>query len=183
MFIYQNGYFLYYNDTLASIFGYTNKSFSKITFKDLVEEDKSSELKVLNEINRCLKDINSSISLKFDAKHTTIGKIKVELFGTVITYKGQPSLIGNIITTNHMQKTIIKNSNESCDFKLTKRELKVLELICEGKSTYQISELLILSQRTVETYRAKLLSKTSSKNSAELIICAIKNRLVVLKEE
>jgi DNA-binding NarL/FixJ family response regulator len=182
MFIYQNGHFLYYNETLASIFGYTNKAFSTITFKELIEEDKSTKIKVLNDINQSLKDINSSISLKFDANHTITGKIKVELFGTVITYRDVPSIVGNMIGLNYNQDFKRINTTGSIDFKLNNRELEVLELICEGKSTHQMSELLFLSQRTIETYRANLLSKTNSKNSAALLICAIKNKLIILKD-
>jgi PAS domain-containing protein len=45
MFIYQNGSFLYYNETLASIFGYTKKAFSIITFNELIEEEATTKLK------------------------------------------------------------------------------------------------------------------------------------------
>jgi DNA-binding NarL/FixJ family response regulator len=182
MFIYQNERFLYYNETLATIFGYTKQAFSILTFKDLIDEDTASKLKILNAIDRCLRDINSTISLKFFANHQTNGKIQVELFGTVITYKGVASIVGNVISLNYNQKFEIVNATGTFDFKLSKREIEVLELITEGKSTHQIAELLFLSERTIETYRAKLLSKTSSKNSAELIMFAIKNKLVSLNQ-
>jgi PAS domain S-box-containing protein len=178
MFIYQNGSFLYYNETLASIFGYTKEEFSIITFNELIEDDAKGKVKILNEIDRCLKETNGSISLSFSAHHNSLDNIRVELFGTSITFKGLPSIVGNLISLNDNQKIKILRSNESIDFKLSKRELEVLEFICEGKSTLEISEQLFLSQRTIETYRAKLLSKTNSKNSAELIIYAIKNRIV-----
>jgi PAS domain S-box-containing protein len=182
MFIYQNDRFLYYNETLATIFGYTSEAFSTVTFRDLIQDNKTTKITILNEIDRCLKDINSSVSLKFFANHHTNSKIKVELSGTVLTYKGVPSIVGNIISLNNNQKFNIVNATAYIDFKLSKRELEVLELICAGKSTQQIAELLFLSQRTIETYRAQLLSKTSSKNSAELIMFAIKNKLVSINQ-
>jgi PAS domain S-box-containing protein len=181
MFIYQNGSFLYYNETLASIFGYTKQAFSIITFNELIEEEATSKIKILNDIDRCLKDTNGSISLSFSAHHNSLGEIRVELFGTVINYKGLPSIVGNLISLNDNQNIRILGSNGSIDFKLSKRELEVLEFMCEGKSTLEMSEQLFLSQRTIETYRANLLSKTNSKNSAELIIYAIKNRLISIK--
>jgi PAS domain S-box-containing protein len=181
MFIYQNGSFLYYNETLASIFGYTKEEFSIITFNELIEDHATSKIKILNDIDRCLKEINGSISFSFSAHHNSLGKIRVKLFGTVITYKGLPSIVGNLISLNDNQNIRILGSNGSIDFKLSKRELQVLEFICEGKSTLEMSEQLFLSQRTIETYRANLLSKTNSKNSAELIIYAIKNRIVLIK--
>jgi DNA-binding NarL/FixJ family response regulator len=120
--------------------------------------------------------------LKFFANHNTNSKIKVELSGTVLNYKGVPSIVGNVIRLDDSQKFNIVNAAECVDFKLSKRELEVLELICAGKSTQQIAELFFLSQRTIETYRAQLLSKTSSKNSAELIMFALKNKLVSINQ-
>jgi DNA-binding NarL/FixJ family response regulator len=43
--------------------------------------------------------------------------------------------VGNLIILNDNQKIETLGSNESIDFKLCKRELEVLEFICEGKST------------------------------------------------
>jgi DNA-binding NarL/FixJ family response regulator len=183
MFIYQNDRFLYCNETLATIFGYTKEAFSMLTLKNLIEEDATIKLKILNTIDRCLRDIDSSISLSFFANHCTNDKIKVELSGTVITYKGVASIVGNIISLNHNQKFKIVNATGTANCKLSKRELEVLQLISEGKSTHQIAELLFLSQRTIETYRSKLLSKTASKNSAELIMFAVKNTLVSLNHK
>jgi DNA-binding NarL/FixJ family response regulator len=89
--------------------------------------------------------------------------------------------VGNLISLNDNQNIRILGSNGSIDFKLSKRELEVLEFMCEGKSTLEMSEQFFLSQRTIKNYRANLLSKTNSKNSAELIIYAIKNRLISIK--
>lgn len=59
--------------------------------------------------------------------------------------------------------------------KLTKREKEVLLLICEQKTNKEIGETIFLSTRTVEGHRNHLLDKTSSKNTAGLIIFAIEN--------
>ncbi|AWG23061.1 MULTISPECIES: response regulator [Flavobacterium] len=180
MFIYQEGKFLLYNETLASIFGYTKENFSNITFKELLAEDRLSQTKKMTEIDQYLKDINSTISLRLSANHKNEGEIKIELFGTTIIYNGMPSIVGNIIKLNTIKSTI-SNTKATIESKLSKRELEVLELICEGKSNLEMAEHVFLSQRTIETYRARLLSKTDSKNSAELIIYAIKNNLVTLE--
>ena len=59
--------------------------------------------------------------------------------------------------------------------KLSKREIEILNLICSGLTNQEISEKLFISHRTVDTHRSNLLSKTGSKNTAELIVYAIKN--------
>jgi len=61
---------------------------------------------------------------------------------------------------------------------LTKREIKVLELICKEYTANEIAEELQVSPRTVEGYRTKLLDKTGSKNLAGLVVFAFKNELV-----
>jgi DNA-binding NarL/FixJ family response regulator len=63
-----------------------------------------------------------------------------------------------------------------CEF--SERESEILHLICQGCSNQVIGEKLFISKRTVEKHRANLLLKTNSKNTAELVIYAIKNQIV-----
>lgn len=62
----------------------------------------------------------------------------------------------------------------------TEREKEVLELTCRGFTTNEIAGKLFVSDRTVEKHRASLLEKTGSKNTVNLILYAIKNRLVII---
>ncbi len=61
------------------------------------------------------------------------------------------------------------------DFKLTNRELEILQLIKEGKSTKEISEILHRSQFTIETHRKNMIRKLNLKNSSGLLHFALKN--------
>ena len=61
---------------------------------------------------------------------------------------------------------------------LSKRELQVLQGICRGLSNQEIADTLFLSKRTVDKHRSNLLSKTNSKNTANLIMYAIKAKLI-----
>tara|TARA_R110000868_G_scaffold36900_11_gene130557 strand:+ start:715 stop:1380 length:666 start_codon:yes stop_codon:yes gene_type:complete len=63
---------------------------------------------------------------------------------------------------------------------LTSREVEVLQLICEQKTTSEIAELLFISPRTVDGHRNNLLLKTESKNIAGLVFFAIQNKIVLL---
>lgn len=63
-------------------------------------------------------------------------------------------------------------------YALTKREKEVLDLICDGKNTKEISEELYISQHTAETHRRRLLGKLEVKNTAQMVKKAIVNRLV-----
>lgn len=56
---------------------------------------------------------------------------------------------------------------------LTDREIEVLQLIGEGRTTRQIAQKLHLSISTVETHRAHLKEKLNVRNSSELIRAAV----------
>lgn len=61
---------------------------------------------------------------------------------------------------------------------LSNREFEVLRLIASGKTISQIAEQLTLSDKTISTYRARILQKMSLKTNAELTHYAIQNKLV-----
>lgn len=61
---------------------------------------------------------------------------------------------------------------------LSKRELEVLELICQQMTTNEIAKKLFISPRTVEVHRNNLQIKTGVKNVAGLVIYAIQHNLV-----
>jgi DNA-binding NarL/FixJ family response regulator len=64
------------------------------------------------------------------------------------------------------------------DVNLTEKELTVLKLMCEEKSTKEIADIVEISPRTVEAIRDKLKSKTGSKSMAGLVMYAVKNRII-----
>jgi two-component system, NarL family, invasion response regulator UvrY len=61
---------------------------------------------------------------------------------------------------------------------LSDREYQVLCLIGAGKTVSQIADGLVLSVKTVSTYRARILEKMHMQNNAELIHYAVQNGLV-----
>lgn len=63
---------------------------------------------------------------------------------------------------------------------LTNREQEILTLICQQKTAQEIAEQLYITKRTVEGHKNNLLSKLGAKNTAGLIIYAIKEGLVDL---
>jgi len=61
---------------------------------------------------------------------------------------------------------------------LSDREFQVLSLLASGKTVSEIADLISLSDKTISTYRARVLEKMGMKTNAELIHYAIQNRLV-----
>jgi DNA-binding NarL/FixJ family response regulator len=62
--------------------------------------------------------------------------------------------------------------------KFNEKELKILKLISEDKTTEEISEDVFLSPRTVETIRQNMKSKVGAKTIAGLVMYAIRNKLL-----
>jgi DNA-binding NarL/FixJ family response regulator len=78
----------------------------------------------------------------------------------------------------HVIQKIKHRENESRSANLSRREKEILLKICEGLSNQEIAEALFISKRTVDKHRANLLGKTNSKNTASLILFAIRHKLI-----
>jgi len=64
------------------------------------------------------------------------------------------------------------------EYKLTKREQEILEMLSQGMSNKEIADKLFVSERTVIGHKSNLLSKTQCRNTLCLITYAIKNKMV-----
>jgi DNA-binding NarL/FixJ family response regulator len=60
----------------------------------------------------------------------------------------------------------------------TEREKEVIRLICRQHTAQEIGDLLYLSKRTVEGYRTRILEKMEVKNTAGVVIFALKHHLI-----
>jgi DNA-binding NarL/FixJ family response regulator len=61
---------------------------------------------------------------------------------------------------------------------LTKRELLVLELAAEGKTSSEIAKTLFISRRTAEAHRANLMKKLGLKTQTDLVLYAVRNGII-----
>jgi DNA-binding NarL/FixJ family response regulator len=64
------------------------------------------------------------------------------------------------------------------DSELTRRELEILQLIVDGKSTKEIAAQLSLSENTVGVHRANMMRHLGIHKAAELVVYAVRKRLV-----
>ncbi len=98
------------------------------------------------------------------------------------TYKGNRFFCGQILET--IQKANIDVDDIDCDaltcepLVLSERELEVITLIAEGYTNQQIAEMLFLSAHTVNTHRKNIMSKLGVKNTAGIVMYAVKTNLV-----
>ena len=63
---------------------------------------------------------------------------------------------------------------------LSSREREILVAVCRGLSNQEIADELFISKRTVDKHRANILEKTGCKNTASLVVYAIRNGIVEL---
>ena len=98
----------------------------------------------------------------------------IELVTNGESYFSKELLLDLVKDFNQLQQ---RNGNLDL---LTERELEVLQLICQGFSNQEIGEKLFISKRTVDKHRSNILDKTGTRNTAGLVIFAIKNELVKL---
>lgn len=61
---------------------------------------------------------------------------------------------------------------------LTSREREILQMLAEGKTNKDIATVLNLSAYTVETHRANLMQKLGLHNTAELVLYAVRKRII-----
>ena len=62
--------------------------------------------------------------------------------------------------------------------KFTEKELKILRLIADDKTTEEISKVVFLSPRTIETIRQNMKQKVRAKTIAGLVMYATRNKLL-----
>jgi DNA-binding NarL/FixJ family response regulator len=59
------------------------------------------------------------------------------------------------------------------------REREIVQLIAEGKINKQIAHMLGISVKTVETHRAAVMHKLKLRTTAELVLYAVRNHIVL----
>lgn len=86
---------------------------------------------------------------------------------------------GNYISPTYAEKIAFSDDISSLPHeKLSDRELQVMLLIAKGNNLSCIADKLCITDKTVSTYRARVLKKMFCNSNAELTIYAIKNGLI-----
>ncbi len=64
---------------------------------------------------------------------------------------------------------------------LSNQEVRVVQLICEEKTSKEIAEALFISRKTVESHRERIMAKIDAKNMVGIAMYAVKHQLVKFK--
>ena len=95
----------------------------------------------------------------------------------------QASMEGRIYLSPGLEATIARSLGEPSSTAseiLTHREIEVLQLLAEGKSTKRVAETLSVSTKTVETHRLHIMAKLRLYSIAELTKYAIRQGITTI---
>ena len=90
---------------------------------------------------------------------------------------------------NYISEEILINLSKATEVKenkfgdnkendISEREMEILFYVSKGLTNEEIADKLFISKRTVDKHRANLLSKTACRNTAALVMYAIKNNII-----
>ncbi len=89
------------------------------------------------------------------------------------------SLVNNAVMGRLMQKKNVRHHyGSTVPISFSEKEIKILQLLAEDKTTEEISKIIFLSPRTIETIRQNMKSKVSAKTIAGLIMYAMRNKII-----
>ncbi len=86
--------------------------------------------------------------------------------------------VASIVTEDYLKQS--PESGGSTRSLLSSRELEVLQLLVEGRSTKQIASSLCLSIKTIESHRSSVMKKIDVNNIADLTKYAIREGIISL---
>ena len=161
------------------------------------------EMPVMGGLEATIKAIAKNPDLKIlvltmlGNKDNYTSMINAGVMGFVLKTSGKQELEKAIKTviggdsyfSNELLRSIIVNlgkhpsalPNSTCfESEMSDRELEVLQYLCKGFTAAEIAGKLFRSIKTIEAHRSKLLQKTNTRNTINLVLFSIKNKLVEL---
>lgn len=177
---------------------HSNISISDSIFH-LKDIDNSLKLKIANIllIDIELEGLHSMTSLKRIIRENPKTKLLIytcaseKLFGTTSLKMGAAGFISKNESLENIEKALLTiaegrtffndsthksiissarvNKNEQLYRKLSSRETEVLRYLVNGKKNNEISELLSLNEKTISTYKLRLLNKLNVTNLIDLV--------------
>jgi two-component system, NarL family, response regulator NreC len=87
--------------------------------------------------------------------------------------------VSRILQEDYVRQLESRGLEDSYEL-LTDREREILQLLAEGKANKDVANLLNISLTTVETHRGHILQKLSLHSTAELILYAVRKRIIMM---
>ena len=106
-----------------------------------------------------------------------------EIYEAILTCINDDYYFNDLVNAAVMGKLMQKKSvrqiyGDSLPVTFSEKEIKILQLLSEDKTTEEISKVIFLSPRTIETIRQNMKSKVNAKTIGGLIMYAMRNKLI-----
>lgn len=89
------------------------------------------------------------------------------------------SLVNNAVMGKLIQKKNVRQHyGSTVPINFNEKEIKILQLLAQDKTTEEISKIIFLSPRTIETIRQNMKTKVGAKTIAGLIMYGMRNKLI-----
>jgi DNA-binding NarL/FixJ family response regulator len=147
-------------------------------------------LQATREIRAVAPDVTVLILSMHDDERYLFEALKAGASGYVLKHEADHDLVaavravarGESFLTNAAQRALVRTwmEDETAGPRepLSPREQEVLKLIAEAHTNREISEILHLAEKTVESHRANILRKLGMRDRVELVRYAIRRGLV-----
>jgi DNA-binding NarL/FixJ family response regulator len=104
-----------------------------------------------------------------------------EIYNAILSCMNEDFYFNDLVNKAVMMKLQTKKSARPFypnPVKMSEKELRILKLIAEDKTTEEISKEVYLSPRTIETIRQNMKTKVGAKTIAGLVMYAMRNKLI-----
>lgn len=136
---------------------------------------------IVPEIKKMYPEIKIIALTSFDDLNTVKSAISAGFDGYLLKIDGREEIKNALYAVKSGEKyfspktqhSIFNSSVADINEKLTPRELEVLELIVQEKTTKEIAEILHLSEKTIESHRGNIMLKMDVRNIAGMVRKAI----------
>lgn len=173
------------NDAFKSSFKIHKTDGLKLT--DLVDPDNKIKVKLNLRIFAKGKHMQASTTTTLRMKNDKIRNAKINFSKLDKMIRGQYIMIIDFaeeetesVTTDSISSlpNSLKGSTQIPQFCFTKREKQIIELLCKGYKTKEISKALFISPKTIEKHRANIVKRTNSETILESIVYAINHNMI-----
>jgi len=128
-------------------------------------------------INQCFEAGANGYLLKDFKKNELYSAIEKIMKGEIYISHS----VSQILANNYLNKEFSNKTSNGVKIDITRREKEVIELISLGFSNKEIAKKIGVSISTVDVHRYNILKKLEVKNTAEMIMKAIKLKIINLK--
>jgi DNA-binding NarL/FixJ family response regulator len=134
--------------------------------KAIIKNFPDTKVLVFSSLN---EQIYAPNAIKVGAAGFVHKSAKLEMLGSTIVRVHQGIIMMSDILKKNLELIAKQNKSERLYRKLSNREIEVLRYLCDGKKNNEISKILGLNEKTISTYKLRLLQKLNVTNLVDLV--------------